>query len=77
MAYPAVDLKGKKFSHLTVLKFKDRNKHGNSRWDCKCDCGKKTVGYYQHLVRGDKRSCGKCGLIPKGKVTKKAAKKQK
>ena len=75
MAFPKVDLTGKKFGHLEVLFLIERNKFGNSRWMCACECGEPTEGYYQHLVQGEKRSCGKCGLIKRG--MKKGAKRKK
>lgn len=30
-----IDLTGQRFGRLEVLKY-----NGNSRWECKCDCGK-------------------------------------
>lgn len=65
MPYPRKNLTGQRFGHLTVLEFKDRNDRGNSRWVCQCDCGKKRVVYYQHLVQKNTKSCG-CGLIKRG-----------
>ena len=67
MPYPKIDLTGQKFGHLEVLDFLERNNHGNSKWLCLCDCGEVTEAYYQHLTRGEKRSCGKCGLIKRGR----------
>lgn len=66
MAYPRVDLVGTKYGHLEVLDFIERNSHSNSKWLCVCDCGGLTEAYYQHLVQGDKKSCGKCGLVKRG-----------
>ncbi len=40
-----------------MIKFKEMaNK--NSRWDCKCSCGKRTVAYGCHLKSGKMLSCG-------------------
>lgn len=66
MPYPKVSLLNKRFGYLKVVDFLERNSHGNSIWACICDCGAMTEAYYQHLVMGDKRSCGKCGLVKKG-----------
>ena len=75
MAFPKVNLAGKRFGFLEVLSFLDRNKFGNSKWLCACDCGNMTEGFYQHLIQNEKRSCGKCGLIKRG--MKKGAKRKK
>jgi hypothetical protein len=66
MPYPKVNLLGKRFGHLKVVEFMERNAHCNSIWACVCDCGELTTAYYQHLVQGDKKSCGKCGIIKRG-----------
>jgi hypothetical protein len=52
-----IDLTGRKFNKLTVLKFAGvRSK--NAYWECKCDCGniKSIIG--SDLKRGQTRSCG-------------------
>jgi hypothetical protein len=33
------DLKGIKFNHLTVLSIAGKDKYGDYKWLCKCDCG--------------------------------------
>ena len=54
-----IDLTGKQFGDLTVIKRSDTNtKGGKPRWVCKCKCGNiKTVDGTE-LRRGSVRSCG-------------------
>lgn len=53
-----IDLTGKRYGMLTVIKRADYNKNKKAVWVCKCDCGKlfDTVGSY--LKAGDTQSCG-------------------
>jgi len=57
--YPK-DLTGNRYGALTVLSFISRNSHGNSRWLCLCDCGKRVPVMYQNLGKRT-NSCG-CGM---------------
>jgi hypothetical protein len=53
-----IDMIGKRFGYLTVIK-----KHHSSNcvyWLCRCDCGKETVVSGASLRNGHTRSCG-CG----------------
>ncbi len=51
-----LNLVGKKFGRLTVVKL--TNKTGASRWLCKCDCGKEIILKGSYLISGDTKSCG-------------------
>lgn len=51
------DLVGKKFTKLTVIKFHSMW-GGKPRWDCCCDCGKRTVVSSANLKAGGVKSCG-------------------
>ena len=53
-----IDLKGKAFGRLVVLRKLDERKNGEILWLCKCDCGNTTKvrGYY--LRTGHTTSCG-------------------
>ena len=53
-----IDLKGKRFGRLTILKRVENGKWGHTRWLCECDCGNiiEVVGYY--LITGHTQSCG-------------------
>lgn len=56
---PAVkDLVGQKFVRLTVVKRVENNKHGQSRWLCKCDCGNNHTATQGSLVNSLVKSCG-------------------
>ena len=52
------NLKGQKFSYLTVVKEVGSNKNGRTIWLCRCDCGNyhETLGKY--LLDGSTTSCG-------------------
>jgi hypothetical protein len=61
MAMKAIDLVGKRFGRLTVLKraYVEQQGHGShAHWLCKCDCGNETVVDGSNLRRGTTKSCG-------------------
>lgn len=47
------DLTGQKFNRLTAIKYL-----GESKWLCKCDCGKETVVLGSCLKTNHTKSCG-------------------
>ncbi|KKL15248.1 hypothetical protein LCGC14_2507460, partial [marine sediment metagenome] len=51
-----IDLTGKRFGRLTVVKYVDNDKHRNSRWLCLCDCGKEKIIIGQSLKSGATKS---------------------
>lgn len=53
-----VDLTGKKFGKLTVLKRGPNTRTGKVAWECLCECGKHTVVDSCSLVTGNTQSCG-------------------
>ena len=54
-----IDLTGKKFERLTVIKRAKENTSDNKpRWDCKCDCGNEVTVAGSHLRNGHTKSCG-------------------
>ena len=54
-----IDLKGKIFKRLTVIRYDNRSLgSGHARWICKCSCGKTKSIRANHLKSGDVRSCG-------------------
>lgn len=73
----SVDLTGQSFSRWSVLKNVGKNKNGQLRWVCRCDCGtqKTVIGY--HLMSGVSKSCGclKAELTSKAKLINMAGKK--
>lgn len=64
MPHRKTDLIGQHFGKLTVVEFVKRDKHSNSFWKCKCDCGNFTVATKQNLRRGHTSSCGCLKSIP-------------
>lgn len=52
------DFSGQKFGRLTVLYRVENDKNGNSRFVCKCDCGKEKTVLSQCLRSGRTKSCG-------------------
>lgn len=54
-----IDLTGQKFGRLTVLKDSgQREKSGDVKWLCLCDCGNTVIVNVQNLKRGNNISCG-------------------
>lgn len=55
------ELIGKRFGRLTVLKYagdEHIGKDNNSRWICRCDCGKQVIVGSWKLKSGHTQSCG-------------------
>ena len=59
---PSMDLTGKTFGRLTVIKEGDRKIQPNVKkrrtWLCHCQCGKEVVVIQNNLTRGMTHSCG-------------------
>jgi hypothetical protein len=53
-----VDLTGKRFGRLEVIRRVPRVKKGGARWYCKCDCGTEKEVTAHALVSGTTQSCG-------------------
>lgn len=53
-----VDLTGKKFGRLTVVKRVENNKFKQVQWLCKCECGKEKIICGNSLKDGSIKSCG-------------------
>lgn len=58
MNYNFIDLTGRKFGKLLVLKLIGTNKWQKSLWLCRCGCGKKTIVVSNNLKNGNTKSCG-------------------
>ncbi len=57
------DLTGLKIRRWTVLEYVDKDKYGNSRWRCRCDCGTERIVNGTNLMnKNGTFSCG-CYLI--------------
>ena len=65
-----LELKGRIFGFLTVVKRVENSKDGSTRWLCLCECGNEHVVRRRELVRGKTKSCGckwgKHGMFSKG-----------
>lgn len=53
-----INLVGKKFGRLTVIKRMDSDKWGHHRWLCKCNCGKEKTILGYNLSSDCTQSCG-------------------
>lgn len=53
-----LDLTGRVFGRLKVMKRIENGKYGNLRWLCECECGNETVVDGSSLRRGGAKSCG-------------------
>ena len=58
----AIDITGKRFGKLTVLRRSSNTQDGSAVWECKCDCGNTTRVKGNSLRSGVTKSCG-CGII--------------
>ena len=58
MGRKPVDLTGKRFGQLTVIRHDHANDHGSQYWRCRCDCGKEAVVEGSKLTGGKTKSCG-------------------
>ena len=53
-----INLIGKRFGRLIVLKEVEKRKNGRIFWGCKCDCGKTIEAMGKTLLNGGTKSCG-------------------
>lgn len=53
-----IDLRGQRFGRLTVVERVETLKAGETRWLCRCSCGRETITTTGRLRRGTCRSCG-------------------
>lgn len=54
----AVEMIGKRFGHIVIIKEAEKNKHGQKMWECHCDCGKYSTLCGSSLRSGSSTSCG-------------------
>ena len=60
MGYTTIDLTGQQFGKLTVINQAPSNKHGQARWNCQCECGKKIIVSGYILRQRKQCSCSDC-----------------
>lgn len=53
-----LDLTGQRFGRLVAIKPAEIQKHRNTYWLCRCDCGNEKEVYIGSLKRGTTQSCG-------------------
>lgn len=53
-----IDLVGRTFGRLTVIKLAGYSRDGRARWSCRCQCGNTTTVLSSNLRRGLILSCG-------------------
>lgn len=53
-----LDLAGKQFGRLTLIRVVGRNKSRQRMWLCMCSCGDEHVASQAHITRGSSSSCG-------------------
>ena len=54
-----IDMSGKKYGHLTVLKKAGVYRNSDTTWLCRCDCGELTIVRGSFLRNGHTKTCGK------------------
>lgn len=54
----ALDLQGRTFGRLTVMRKAASDRFGHVRWECSCSCGATPTVQARHLAEGLTRSCG-------------------
>lgn len=57
-----LELEGKRFGMLSVIKFSHQNKYGSTYWICQCDCGHSSVVIGSSLT-SKRRGTKSCGCI--------------
>jgi hypothetical protein len=68
MGRPAIDIIGKRFGKLVVIK-RDGSIKRDATWLCRCDCGNKCINTGSRLRSGYIKSCGCLRFFPKGDAT--------
>lgn len=53
-----IDLENKRFYRLVAIERSDNDRHGNTMWLCRCDCGKNIIIRGSCLRSGLYKSCG-------------------
>lgn len=55
---PVVDLSGRAFGRLTVVRFSHSSASGKAQWLCRCECGNELTVDAYNLKCGNTASCG-------------------
>lgn len=73
MGRPAVDMRGEKYGSLEVVE-RCGSGTGVARWKCMCVCGDFVIVRRDHLLSGNTKSCGQCGVSTPHELTSATAK---
>lgn len=63
----ALNLRGKCFGRLRVIRRAENVDNNHSAWECECSCGVRVVVHCNNLRNGNSRSCGAAVHRPTGK----------
>lgn len=66
-----------KFNFLQPLYKTGKKVFGSIEWMCRCDCGNLKAIPANQITRHSSKSCGKCGLAPRGGNMKERAERKK
>lgn len=58
---PNPDLRGQRFGWVVALYLAKKGPNGDTRWHCRCKCGREFDCDRSALVRGQQKTCGKAG----------------
>lgn len=58
MGRRAIELTGRRFGKLVVLKREQNEPKKHARWLCRCDCGKEVIIQSHCLIQRSQQSCG-------------------
>lgn len=53
-----IDLAGRRFGRLFVIKLQGKNKDKRIIWFCQCDCGNQIIVMSKLLINNHTKSCG-------------------
>lgn len=59
-----INMKGRTFGRLKVLKYVKQDKHRRSVWAVRCKCGTEKEVFGTHLRSGETQSCGCSHVLP-------------
>lgn len=62
-----MDISGQKYGRLFAISFDETDRHGNSVWKCKCECGEFSYVRLGALRAGQIKQCKKCSDMEKVK----------
>jgi len=58
---------GQRFNRWLVLSFHSKTKSGNSKYLCRCDCGRESPVQDSHIKRGTSAQCKVCASVITGR----------